>query len=78
MESVIRKIIVGPDPKNGMAYVVGMRMTSGTIDSIVLDEHALMTKGERRYIVYTETANGIEAWKSIENMPCMVEYDQNF
>lgn len=78
MDSLIRKIVVGPDPKNGMAYVVGMKMASGVIDSIVLDEHTLLTQGVRRYIVYTETENGVEAWKSIEGMPCMVEYDQNF
>ena len=37
---IIRKIIIGVDPKDGMAYYVGMRAGGGTVAAIMLDEIA--------------------------------------
>mgnify|MGYP003151456340 CR=1 FL=1 len=56
MENVIRKIVVGKDPKNGMAYYVG----------------------KTRYLVYLDTDDTQVLWKSIDEMPCMLEFDCNF
>ena len=45
MEGLIRKIVVGRDPKNGMAYYVGMRAGSGEVSAIVEDErHPLLCR----------------------------------
>ena len=40
MDGLIRKIVVGRDPKNGMAYYIGMRAGHGEISAIVEDEQA--------------------------------------
>ena len=37
MEGLIRKIIIGKDPKDAMAYYVGMRAGGGEVSTIVLD-----------------------------------------
>jgi hypothetical protein len=78
MSGVIRKIILGPDPKNGMAYYVGMRVQSGEISAIVFDESALHKHNVFRYIVYVSTDEGTEIWKVIEGLPCVIECDLNF
>lgn len=79
MESgLIRKIVVGPDPKNGMSYYVGMNVVNGSIDSIILDEESLFKFSIRRYMIYVETEEGIEPWKAIESAPCVVEYNLKF
>ncbi len=47
MEGLIRKIVVGRDPKNGMAYYVGMRAGTGKVSAIVLDEAHLQISKEK-------------------------------
>tara|TARA_Y100000004_G_C8948772_1_gene427494 strand:- start:1522 stop:1761 length:240 start_codon:yes stop_codon:yes gene_type:complete len=79
MEGLIRKIIIGTDPKDGMAYYVGMRAGRGEVSAIVLDERHLYKYGSRRYLVYLqEEDNSQVLWKAIEDMPCMIEFDLNF
>lgn len=78
MEGLIRKIIVGRDPKNGMAYYVGMKTSGGNVSSIIQDDRYLHVNNKIRYIVYLQTDEGQVPWKSIDDMPCIVEYDQNF
>lgn len=75
---MIRKIIVGPNPKDAMAYVVGMRAGSGEVDSIVRDDAALYKYGRTIFRIYIKNDDGVMEWKSIENMPVMLEYDLNF
>jgi hypothetical protein len=41
MQGLIRKIIVGRDPKDAMAYYVGMKAGTGKVSAIVLDEEHL-------------------------------------
>ena len=41
MEGLIRKIVVGRDPKDAMAYYVGMRAGKGKVSAIVLDHEHL-------------------------------------
>ena len=38
MEGLIRKIVVGRDPKDGMAYYVGMRAGAGKVSTIIQDD----------------------------------------
>jgi hypothetical protein len=76
MDNAIRKIIAGRDPKNAMAFVVGQSVYgNGKIHAIVADGRAQSLYGKSRYLVYVENADGIILWKSIEDMPCVIEYD---
>ena len=50
-----------------------------TVDSIILDERALSQHGVKRYLVYLSHPNdGIMLWKTIDNMPCLIEHDCEF
>ena len=51
MEGLIRKIIIGRDPKDAMAYYIGMRAGSGQVSAIILDEEHLIST-ERKDILY--------------------------
>ena len=78
MNGVIRKIIIGRDPKDAMAYYVGMRAGSGEVSAIVLDDEHLYKYGAKRYLVYIQNEGGQMLWKSVDSMPCILEYDLNF
>jgi|TARA_R100001224_G_scaffold48235_1_gene27868 hypothetical protein len=79
MEGLIRKIIIGEDPKNAMAYYVGMRAGRGEVSTIVLDEKHLYKYGKQRYLVYMQNEDDSQVlWKSVDSMPCIIEYDCNF
>lgn len=78
MEGLIRKIVIGEDPKNGMAYYVGMRAGDGCVDSIILDERHLHNYSIVRYLVYIKNENDVLLWKAVDSMPCIIEYDLNF
>ena len=78
MEGLIRKIIVGKDPKNGMAYYTGMRAGDGKVSAILEDERTLVKFGKKRYLVYIENEEGTVLWKAIDEMSCMLEFDLNF
>lgn len=78
MEGLIRKIIVGRDPKDGMAYYVGMKAGRGVVSAIIEDERHLHKFGMKRYLVYIETEEETLLWKSIDSMPCMLEFNLNF
>jgi hypothetical protein len=76
--NIIRKIIVGINPKDAMAYYVGMRAGDGKITAILLDEKYMYQYSRSRYLIYIENSEGTILWKGIENMPCVVEYDCKF
>lgn len=78
MDGVIRKIIIGPNPKDGMAYYVGMRAGERNVCAITFDEEYLHRHNKNRYLIYLEGEEGISVWKAVTEMPCMVEYDLNF
>lgn len=76
METPIRKIICGKDPKNGFAFVVGQTIYGGgTIHAIAQDGRAEQLYGRSRFLIYIENEDGILLWKSIDSMPIIVEYD---
>ena len=52
MDGLIRKIIIGQNPKDAMAYYVGMKAGSGKVSAIVLDEEHLYRYNKKRYLVY--------------------------
>tara|TARA_Y100000593_G_C4211670_1_gene287144 strand:+ start:560 stop:796 length:237 start_codon:yes stop_codon:yes gene_type:complete len=78
MEGLIRKIVVGKNPKDGMAYYVGMKAGRGEVSAIVQDEKHLFKYGKNRYLVYIQTDDSQVLWKSIDEMPCMLEFDLDF
>lgn len=78
MEGLIRKIVVGKDPKDGMAYFVGMRAGGGKVSAILEDERHLQKFGFKRYLVYVETGEETMLWKTVDSMPCLLEYDLDF
>jgi hypothetical protein len=76
---LIRKIIVGQNPKDAMAYFVGQKTGDAVVDSIVQDERALSVYGIRRYLVYIFNPDkGTMLWKTIDDMPCLIEHDCDF
>ena len=64
MDGLIRKLVVGKDPKNGMAYFVGMKAGRGNVSAIIQDEAFLHKFGKCRYLVYTEGEEGTDLWKA--------------
>ena len=76
---LIRKIIVGQNPKDAMAYFVGQMTGDSVVDSIIQDERALALHGIRRYLVYIyNSEKGTMLWKTIDEMPCLIEHDCDF
>ena len=78
MDGIIRKIIIGRDPKDAMAYYVGMRAGNGEVSAIVLDDRHLHNHGKTRYFVYVQREDGQILWKAVDEMPCIIEFDCNF
>ena len=78
MEGLIRKIVIGREPKDGMAYYIGMRAGKGEVSAILEDEPHLHKFGKKRYLIYIENEEGTLLWKVVDEMPCMLEYDLNF
>ena len=78
MDGIIRKIIIGRDPKDAMAYYVGMRAGNGEVSAIVLDDRHLHNHGKTRYLVYIQREDGQILWKAVDEMPCIIEFDCNF
>ena len=75
---LIRKIVIGQNPKDAMAYYVGMKAGNRWVSAIVIDHEHLHRYSKNRYLVYLEGEEGTSLWKSIDDMPCIVEYDLNF
>lgn len=62
-----------------MAYFVGMNVGNGRVSTIILDEEHLYKHSAKRYLIYIEDPNeGTMLWKSIDNMPCVAEFDCKF
>lgn len=75
---MIRKIVIGRDPKDAMAYYVGMRAGAGKVVAIVQDDSYLHRYSSIRYLIYVENEEGTMVWKAVDNMPCILEYDLKF
>lgn len=78
MNGLIRKIVIGRDPKDAMAYYLGMRAGNGNVCAIVLDDAHLHRYSKTRYLVYMEAEGSQVLWKAVDDMPCIVEFDCNF
>ena len=76
--NVIRKIVVGPNPKDAMAYFVVMKAGTSRVCLIEEDESALFAHNVRKFNIYIQDEDSTYIWKSVENVPVVVEYDCNF
>ena len=50
MEGLIRKIIIGRDPKDAMAYYVGMNAGRGKVSAIVTVSYTHLTLPTKRIV----------------------------
>jgi hypothetical protein len=75
---MIRKIVIGRDPKDAMAYYIGMRAGAGKVVAITQDDAYLHKHSSIRYLIYIENDEGTMLWKAVDNMPCILEYDLKF
>lgn len=78
----IRKISVGNGhPDQMMHYQVGkvcnLSNNPYTITDIVMDKE-LISLGKLAYNVYIADSRGKVLWKTIVDVPCVVEYNINF
>ena len=81
MEGQIRKLIVGSDPLNAMAFVVGKPTSlnnSHKIHEINFDDRHFHKTGNNRFVIKIEKENELWEWKIIENLPFIVEFNCNF
>jgi hypothetical protein len=79
MQELIRKIIIGKNPKDAMAYYIGMKAGDKKVSAIVLDESILHRFNIKRYLIYLQSEDGSQVlWKSVDDMPCIIEFDCNF
>ena len=73
MDTIIRKISIGPDPNHQLHISVGSFMGGKKIHTIIeyLPNH---------YEVHVEQTSpqGVTLWKTIVNMPVVVEHDTRF
>ena len=78
MADIVRKVIIGPNPKDAMAYYIGMKAGKGHVSEIVQQENALSLSGLPTILVYVQGENMTYLWKRVEGMPVLIEYDCNF
>ena len=56
-----------------------MKAGDRKVSAIVLDESMLHRFNIKRYLIYLQEEDGSQAlWKSVDDMPCIVEFDCNF
>jgi len=78
-ELKIRKIIAGIDPLKAMAFVVGQKVNdTAVVSNIELDDRHFTKYGSRQYNIWIDKSGELFVWKTISDMPTIVEYDCDF
>jgi hypothetical protein len=72
---MIRKIVIGVNPKDAMAYYIGMNAGDGKIVAI---EKNFNDFGEPVVLIFIQTDQGTSVWKEVFSMPMIIEYDCKF
>jgi len=75
----IRKITIGFEPKDAMAFVIGQiaagKDSGYRVSSIIEEQKHFILFGVKRYNVYIATIKGDDVmWKSFESVPVTLEY----
>lgn len=78
----IRKISIGTNPKDCLAYVVGSLHNNGElrITDIIQEQTSTLFKRATKYYIWAERTHndkGPFLWYEINNMPVMIQYDIN-
>ena len=76
-EGIIRRIIVGVNPKDGMSFTHGQAMGALTISNIIKDKNYFYKFGKMRFLIYVTKERYTEEslWKEVIDMPVTIEYD---
>ena len=62
-----------------MAYYVGQKAGDSVVDSIILDDKYLIKYNKIQYLIYIKHPHdGVMLWKSLMDMPVLIEYDCDF
>ena len=69
--NIIRKLIIGQNPKDALAYVLDMKAGAGHVSAIEFDDRTFLKNGQRCYNVYITGDSGTMLWKRVENMPTL-------
>jgi len=72
---MIRKIVIGLNPKDAMAYYIGMNAGDGKIVAI---EKNFSEFGDVVILIFIQTEQGTSLWKEVMGMPMIIEYDCKF
>ena len=75
---MIRKIIIGTNPKDAMAYYLGMKVKDSIVSAIEVDERILHTTARVEYVIFLTGPEGTMPWKRVSGMPVILEYDCDF
>ena len=73
--NIIRKIVVGINPKDAMVFFVGMRAGGGEVVDIRESDGI---SGSVSYEVWIEADDSSYIWKKIQGLPVLIEYDCHF
>lgn len=69
---MIRKIVIGPDYKQGMSFTIGQSFGGVIVDTI----RRMVGENTTYYEIYVKDSSGaIMLWKVFENMPVSIEMD---
>lgn len=71
---IIRKITCGSDPLNAMVFVLG----KNNVVCIEYDDRCFHKTNKDRFHVYIEKNSETFLWKTITDLPTIIEYDCNF
>lgn len=69
---IIRKITIGPDPKDGLYYIVGNRVFKGAFQITTIIEQ---DEGNVFCVYIKKDGVGELMWKKISGVPVVVDYD---
>ena len=71
----ILKVTIGPDPKNGLAFMVNQRYRTFEITDIALDKNFLQEHGKEKILIIAKNDQGVEwIWKELVGIPYMLDY----
>lgn len=67
---IIRKIVVGPNPKDGLFYIKDNKAFG---DTLIIRE--IIESEPNVFDIYVEKEGGVILWKSFRDVPVSVDYD---
>jgi hypothetical protein len=83
MKGEIRKISVGKDYPDGVLHyqvgkIINLAGTPYEVTNIIIDANILEKQGKAIYNIYIANPKGKVLWKTIVDVPVVIEYNINF